>query len=269
MARKSCSAQTSRTVSPSGLGKLPNELLDLIFKKLGVRELRCTRLVCSEWEVAAQPYFALVHITHSVFWLTSSSLTELERLSRKFGPYMQNVFVLTYRFGTRGLLWELCYDMFGCYWSVEWAIKLVCYESQRSQRSVLKVMSEYLATSSERREWCIHMNKATPRCFAKHYAKDIISQLWLRQSDRDVSWFTEIMASMPDCKIRMLSPSRQTVKLIGSAYPHGGPIRPAHCALYALLNSGVTETYHGEGRTHAERVVSEAEEQRKTAFVIT
>lgn len=92
--------------SPSGLSRLPFELLDMIFRTLCGREVHAVRLVCREWERASRPFWAEWHLQRSLFWLTGSDMKRLERLAGKFGPYMGRICVATDRFTLKGA-WQL------------------------------------------------------------------------------------------------------------------------------------------------------------------
>ena len=89
--------------SPLGMSKLPFELLEVIFRELCGMEMHAVRLACVEWEWASRPFFAERHLRRSLIWLTASDLRRLERLARRFGPYMRDICIAKDHFTISGL----------------------------------------------------------------------------------------------------------------------------------------------------------------------
>ena len=140
--------------SSAGFGKLPNEVLNAIFYGLCGREIHSIRLVSSEWEVASRPFFAARHLSRSVFWLTSSNLDMLDSLSRKFGPYMHNLFIAADHFAISGLVraWKQ-YMKYQYSHVVARHYDLEKNERHRCSKSVLEIKSHYLGQWFKHQEW--------------------------------------------------------------------------------------------------------------------
>ena len=248
--------------SPAGLGQLPFELLDLIFKKLCGREIHSVRLVSSEWEVASRPFFAASLLSRSVFWLTSSSLNMLDSLSCKFGPYIGIVYIAVDHFTLSGLARALKQYLRYRYWP-HLAARYDLNEVEPSlSKFVLEDKSRYIGQWFRQDQWHTYWNRYQTMRFFWSYLCNIISQACLYWSKRDLVRMERILIRMPACDIKAVSLDYEPEQLVTNAHKYGKPA-PEHGFELALYCSGKHLMSDGTYFDHVERVVAEAVERRR------
>ena len=260
--------------SPLGLSLLPIELLDLIFKKFCGKELHCVRLVSSEWELASRPFFAAKYLTRSVFWLTSSGVDMLEHLSRKFGPYMQKLFIAADNFTINGLWRALTQYLRYRFVPIETAEAESIFRPQFAPivvdfifRPRLSPTVSYLKYQTLER-WCrnevwhVYCDKRQSAMFLRRYACNIVSQCWLRWLRKDVSRLAPILEQLPQCGVHVVNVRYEPDKLANNTEAYGKPA-PEHALELALYCSGNRRVSDAKYSRHVERVVEKALKRRK------
>lgn len=249
--------------SPSGLSKLPFELLDVIFKELCGKEAQSIRLTSKEWEFASRSFFAARHLSKSVFWLTSSSLRMLEHLACKFGPYMRELFLAADHFTMTGFKRAM-----GQYLRYRYSkMKGPLYE-KRSQNwvhgstSVLEVKTRSLGLWFKQCEWHTYRSTRQTRRFFIRYIQNIYSQAYLRVLNRDFAKLRRILEQLLDsCEVKVVSLRYDADALDTNSFAYGKPA-PEHAFELALYGFGKDWGSDTEYFGYVERVIDKALERR-------
>ena len=251
-----------RSSSPLGLSKLPYELLDPIYHDLCGQEIAAMRLVCSEWELASRAFFAAIHLERSVFWLTHSNLRMLERLTERFGSYMQNIYVATDHFTIPGLV--QAFRQFLRYRYSHVVARHYDFEEHthdRGPKSVLEIKAHYLGQWFKQQEWHTYCDTKGSARFFWHFTRHIVSQAYLRRSRADLKRLTNAVGRLRNCDVNVVSLSYEPGQLNINAYAYGKPA-PEHAFELALFCSHSYGTFDNAYYDHVGKVVEEALERR-------
>ena len=227
--------------SALGLSKLPYELLDRIFRNLCGREICSVRRVCVEWEVASRAFFAAQCTSRSVFWLTYSSLRMLDDLSRKFGPYMSNIYIATDHVTIAGLVKAL-----------------LAYHS----RAVQDVRGHYFQQWSKLKGGStIHHDSSQTRRFVWQYACNIVSQWYLGLLGRDITLLARTLDRAPRSDVQVVILTYEPEQLNENARTYG-MAAPGYAFQLALYCSGQRQQHDEAYHAHVQRVVDEAVQRK-------
>lgn len=232
--------------SPFALNSLPVELLAIVLQHLDSRNLKSARLVCRNWEQISRPDFARRHLCRTVFWITSSSLRELDGLSRKYGTYMKTVYITSTHFSGSGLL-----HLFKNYLRDRRAtFKHSRYDSTTGNRiyesaTILQVKTHHLATYFRKQGWQYDRSWLTNVRFFWHYMRSILSQRWLRISGQDRAKMATALKRIPGCKLEVVNTECEVGQLQynNRIYGKPAPKRAFELALFSREGNSVDGAY--------------------------
>ena len=256
--------RSSKQSDPSlfSLNELPVELLALTLQHLNSRDLKAARRVCKDWELVTRPNFASRHLCRSVYWITASSLQELDQLSRKFGPYMKIIYIDATCFNSSSLVRlfkKFLQDRRTTfnYSRYDWAAE--CKVKQSA--TILDVKSHHLANYFTRQGWRYDGSRFAILRFYWHYMRNILSQSWLRLSGRDLSKIVDGINRTHGCELKVVNLRNEVGQLHVNSRLYGKPA-PEHAFELALL-SGEEADIDTLCSAHVDRVVEEAIKRRK------
>ena len=246
--------------TPHGIEVLPLELANLVLIWLSAQDLRSARLVNRNWEDLTRPFFAAKHLSRSVFWLTSSSLSDLEQLSQKFGPWMRTIYITTDRFTIFGLI-----RLFRQYWHDSRTVftrsrydnKLDC--TVYTRYTILDIKVPHLRKYFMAKGWHCPVGSHANARFFGCYICNIFSQTWLRLSSGDTRALTRLACQIPQCEIKVVTLSYEIGQLSDNSQQYGKPA-PEHAYELALYSR---ETASDKYKTYVAWVVDEALQRRK------
>ena len=272
--------------SPLGMSKLPYELLHMIFRELCGKEVLAVRLVCTGWERASRTSFAERHLKRSLFWLTGSDLSRLERLARRFGPHIGTMYIATDHFTIAGLcqVWRN-YTQHRDYLnnlaksvSDHGSVALLkrpnpaAQEAQTPPRRIGSIVhplhdqgkpgAEYFRHAYQQRQPLSPWKHLRRYSFLWHYFCNIITQTWLRLTGQGRRRVARIADMMLNGRLEAVKLSYAGERLNQNLYVYGRP-SPGFGAELALLGGKGDGLFDVEYGGYVGRLVEEANEGRR------